>query len=90
MYAHTDVTRILKRWGLASKLEEIAGLDKVESVLLCRCKCLFKICPLFSTNPFFADANGETIVRMPGGEENEKRYGAPTYQVHVSFKLLNL
>lgn len=37
----TDVTRILTRWGLASKLEEIAGLDKAESVLICRCKCLF-------------------------------------------------
>ncbi|KAE9409683.1 FAD/NAD(P)-binding domain-containing protein [Gymnopus androsaceus JB14] len=60
----SNVTRILTRWGLGSKLKEIAGRDKVESILINRY------------------VNGETILRMPGGDEAEKRYGAPTYHVH--------
>ncbi|KAE9392388.1 FAD/NAD(P)-binding domain-containing protein [Gymnopus androsaceus JB14] len=58
-----NVTCILTRWGLGSKLKEIAGRDTPESVLI-------------------HHANGETLLRMPGGDETEKRYGAPTYHIH--------
>ncbi|KAF9076291.1 FAD/NAD(P)-binding domain-containing protein, partial [Rhodocollybia butyracea] len=61
-----NVTRVLHRWGLESKLREVAELDKLHSVLM------------------FRYANGELISYMPGGDEGEKRYGAPTYHIHRS------
>lgn len=32
----------------------------------------------------FLDENGELISYMSGGNEGERRYGAPTYHIHVS------
>ena len=36
----TDSTRLLHRWGLAQKLEEVAGTDRSEAMMTFRCKSI--------------------------------------------------
>jgi salicylate hydroxylase len=77
-----NVTRLLIRWGLGKRAEEVGV--KPEGLHLRRCE-LFHLFSHITHSPRHIGCTGETVGWTRWGDTIEKEHGAPYYHIHVKF-----